>query len=144
MPVEGEYEPSAWKWVARQVDRYESSGGTKGLTIEGKPVVVITMRGRTSGKVRKAALMKVEHDGEYAVVASKGGDPRHPEWFLNLLADPEVTVQDGPDVWDARARVAEGDERATWWARAVEAWPHYSEYQAKTDREIPVVLLDRT
>lgn len=143
MPIEGEYEPSAWGWVAKQVDRYESSGGTKALTIEGKPVVVVTMRGRRSGKVRKAALMKVEHEGEYAVVASKGGDPQHPEWYLNLLADPDVTVQDGPDVWDARARVVEGDERATWWARAVAAWPAYEGYQAKTDRQIPVLVLDR-
>ena len=144
MPIEGEYEPSAWGWVADQVDRYESSGGTRGVTAQGKPVVVVTMRGRRSGKVRKAALMRVEHDGQYAVVASKGGDPDHPAWYLNLLADPEVTVRDGTEVWDARARVAEGDERATWWARAVEAWPAYADYQARTDRQIPVVLLERT
>jgi deazaflavin-dependent oxidoreductase (nitroreductase family) len=143
MPIEGDYAPSTWGWVAEQVERYESSGGTEGVTLQGKPVVVITMRGRTSGKVRKAALMRVEHDGEYAVVASKGGDPKNPEWYLNLLADPQVTVQDGADVWDARARVAEGEERATWWAHAVEAWPAYDEYQEKTSREIPVVVLDR-
>ena len=93
MPIEGEYEPSAWGWVAKQVDQYESSGGTTGVTLQGVPTVVMTMHGRKSGKVRKAAVMRIEHDGAYAAVASKGGDPNHPGWYLNLLADPEVTVQ---------------------------------------------------
>ena len=142
MPIDGEYEPSAWKWVSDQVDLYESSGGTKGLTLQGQPVVVLTMRGRQSGKVRKAAVMRVEHDGTYAAVASKGGAPNHPGWYLNLLEHPEVTVQDGPDVLEMRARVADGDEKAAWWARAVDVWPAYDEYQEKTDRPIPVVLLE--
>ncbi len=142
MPIEGEYEPSAWGWVAKQVDQYESSGGTKGVTLQGVPTVVMTMRGRRSGKVRKAAVMRVEHDGAYAAVASKGGDPNHPGWYLNLLADPDVTVQDGPVVTDMRAREATGEERAAWWARATEVWPAYDDYQQKTDRQIPVLVLE--
>ncbi|HEX6567760.1 MAG TPA: nitroreductase family deazaflavin-dependent oxidoreductase [Acidimicrobiales bacterium] len=142
MPIDGEYEPSSWDWVAKQVDRYESSGGTAGLTLQGKPVVVVTMRGRKSGKVRKAALMRVEHDGRYAVVASKGGDDHHPEWYLNIVADPAVTVQDGPVVTDMRAREVEGEERDEWWARAVDAWPDYANYQRKTERTIPVLVLE--
>ena len=142
MPIDGEYEPSAWKWVSDQVDLYESSGGTKGLTLQGQPVVVLTMRGRQSGKVRKAAVMRVEHDGTYAAVASKGGAPNHPGWYLNLLEHPDVTVQDGPDVHEMRALVADDGEKAAWWARAVDVWPAYDEYQQKTDRPIPVVLLE--
>jgi F420H(2)-dependent quinone reductase len=142
MPIDGEYEPSAWGWVARQVDQIESSGGTVGLTMQGKPVVVVTMRGRKSGKVRKAALMRVEHDGTYAIVASKGGDPDHPGWYHNIVADPEVTLQDGTDVRDMRAREVEGAERDEWWGRAVEAWPDYAKYQRQTDRTIPVILLE--
>ena len=142
MPIEGEYEPSAWDWVAQQVERYESSGGTKGVMLQGVPTVVVTMRGRRTGNVRKAALMRVEHDGVYAAVASKGGDDHHPGWYLNLLADPDVTVQDGPDLHEMRAREVEGDEKAGWWARAVELWPPYADYQRKTDRAIPVVLLE--
>ena len=142
MPVEGEYEPSAWDWVAKHVDRYEASGGTTNVTMQGKPCVVVTMRGRKSGKVRKAALMRVEHEGRYAVVASKGGDAKHPEWYLNISADPEVTLRDGPVVRDMRAREVEGDERDEWWARAVEAWPDYADYQRKTERTIPVLVLE--
>jgi F420H(2)-dependent quinone reductase len=142
MAVEEEYVPSAWDWVAKQVDVYESSGGTKGVMLRGVPCVVITMRGRRSGKVRKAAVMRVEHDGTYAAVASKGGDEHNPGWYLNLMADPGVTVQDGPDLHEVRAREAEGAERAEWWARAVEVWPDYDGYQRKTDRQIPVVLLE--
>lgn len=144
MPIEGEYEPSTWNWVAKQVDEYESSGGTKGLTQRGKPVVVVTMRGHKSGKVRKAALMKVEHDGSYALVASKGGDPNHPGWYHNLVADPDVTLQDGTVVQDMRVRQVEGDERDEWWDRAVEAWPDYAGYQRKTDRTIPVFVAEPT
>lgn len=142
MPVEGEYEPSAWDWVAKQVDRYESSGGTEGVVLQGVPTVVVTMRGRRTGKVRKAALMRVERDGVYAAVASKGGDDHHPGWYLNLLAHPDVTLQDGPDLHEARAREVKGDEKAAWWARAIEVWPAYADYQRKTDRSIPVVVLE--
>jgi len=142
MPIEGEYEPSPWSWVSEQVETYESSGGTQGLELQGKPVVVVTLRGRHSGKVRKAPVMRVEHDGTYAAVASKGGSPTNPEWYRNLLADPDVTVQDGPDVYEMRARQVEGDEKAAWWARAVEVWPPYDDYQQRTDRPIPVVLLE--
>jgi deazaflavin-dependent oxidoreductase (nitroreductase family) len=142
MLIDEEYEPSAWDWVAKQVDLYESSGGTKGLTLQGSPCVVITMRGRRTGKVRKAAVMRIEHEGSYAAVASKGGAAHHPGWYLNLLADPDVTVQDGPDVHALRAREVEGEEKAAWWARAVEVWPSYDEYQQKTDRAIPVVVFE--
>jgi deazaflavin-dependent oxidoreductase (nitroreductase family) len=130
--------------VAKQVGRYESSGGTEGVMLQGKPTVVVTMRGRRSGKVRKAALMRVEHEGRYAIVASKGGDDHHPEWYLNVTADPAVTLQDGPVVRDMRAREVDGDERDEWWARAVEAWPDYANYQRKTGRTIPVIVLEPT
>jgi F420H(2)-dependent quinone reductase len=123
MVTEGEYEPSAWGWVAKHVDLYESSGGTKGLTLQGSPCVVMTMRGRRTGKVRKAAVMRIEHEGTYAAVASKGGDDHHPGWYLNLLADPDVTVQDGPEVHALRAREVEGDEKAIWWARGPASEP---------------------
>jgi F420H(2)-dependent quinone reductase len=142
MHIDGEYEPSAWDWVAKQVDVYESSGGTRGVTLQGVPCVVVTMRGRRTGKVRKAAVVRIEHDGTYAAVASKGGADHHPGWFLNLLADPDVTIQDGPDVHALRARVLDGDEKAAWWARAVEVWPAYEDYQRKTDRAIPVVVFE--
>jgi deazaflavin-dependent oxidoreductase (nitroreductase family) len=142
MSIEGEYEPSAWDWVAKQVDVYESSGGTEGVMLQGTPCVVITMRGRRTGKVRKAAVMRVEHGGTYAAVASKGGDDHNPGWYLNLMADPDVTVQDGTEVHAMRAREVDGDEKATWWARATEVWPPYDEYQRKTDRIIPVVVFE--
>ena len=142
MPIEGEYEPSRWDWVAKQVDLYESSGGTKGVTIQGTPVVMFTMRGRRSGKVRKAAVMRVEHDGTYAAVGSKGGSPENPGWYHNLIAHPDVTLRDGTEVYEMRAREVEGAERDEWWARATKAWPAYDEYQGRTDRSIPVVLLE--
>ena len=142
MPIDGEYEPSAWDWVADQVDQVESSGGTEGLTLQGKPVVVVTMQGRRSGKVRKAALMRVEHDGRYAIVASKGGDDHHPGWYHNIVAHPDVTLQDGTLVQDMRAREVAGAERDEWWQRSVDAWPAYADYQRKTDRTIPVFLLE--
>jgi deazaflavin-dependent oxidoreductase (nitroreductase family) len=142
MSIAGEYEPSAWDWVAKQVDVYESSGGTKGVMLQGVPCVVITMRGRRTGKVRKAAVMRVEHEGTYAAVASKGGDDHNPGWYLNLMADPDVTVQDGAEVHAMRAREVDGEEKATWWARATEVWPSYDEYQRKTDRVIPVVVFE--
>lgn len=143
MPLTGDYVPSPKPWVADQVALYESTGGREGGTLQGKPVVVLTTIGRRSGKVRKAALMRVEHDGTYAVVASLGGAPQHPLWYHNLLANPEATVQDGPNVYDVRAREVHGDEKATWWGRAVEAWPDYDNYQEKTSREIPVFVLER-
>ena len=116
MPIDGEYEPSAWDWVSKQVDLYESSGGAEGSTLQGAPCVVITMRGRRTGKVRKAPVMRIEHEGTYAAVASKGGADDHPGWYLNLLADPDVTVQDGPVVHTLRAREVQGEEKAAWWA----------------------------
>ena len=140
MPIEGEYAPSPEGWVRTQVATYEESGGTKGTTQQGVPCVVLWTRGRSSGKVRKNPLMRVEHDGAWAVVASNGGAVEHPQWFQNLLADPDVTLQDGPAVVDVGARVVEGDERAAWWQRAVAVFPNYAEYQARTDRQIPVLV----
>ena len=140
--MQGNYVPGAWDWAAKQVDTIESSGGTDGLELRGAPVFVLWTKGRKTGAVRKAPLMRVEHEGRYAAIASKGGDPKHPEWYLNLLADPHVSVQDGPEVGDYVARVLEGDERAEWWTRATAVWPDYDEYQTKTDRQIPVVVLE--
>jgi len=142
MPLTGEYEPSAAKWVRDQVEAYEASGGERANTLRdtGRPIVVVTMRGNKSGKIRKIALMRVEHDGRYALVASQGGAPRHPFWYFNLVADPEVTIQDGPVPVDMTVRLTSGEERATWWARAVEAYPSYADYQTRTEREIPVFV----
>jgi len=142
MPIVGDYEPSPSKWAADQVELYESSGGTEGTTMQGKPVVILTTRGAKSGKVRKTPLMRVEHDGVYAVVASQGGLPKHPVWYFNVIADPHVELQDGTERWDMTAREVTGEEKATWWARAVEAWPDYEGYQKKTDRQIPVLVLE--
>ena len=139
-----EYEPSPWKFVADQVALYEATGGAEGGTLEGKPVVILTTRGRHSGKVRKTPLMRVEHNGTYAVVASMGGAPKHPVWYLNLTASPKVTLQDGANVYEMAAREADGDERTRWWELAVDAWPAYAEYQTKTDRQIPVIVLEPT
>ena len=145
MPLEGEYVPSPAQWVRDQVEEYERSGGTRATTLRdtGLPVVVVTMRGATSGAIRKVPLMRVEHDGEYALIASVGGAPRHPQWYRNLLAHPEVTIQDGPDVFDAVVREVDGDERAAWWSRAVAAFPNYEQYQASTERLIPVLVATR-
>ena len=142
MPGQGEYEPSPLKFVADQVALYEATGGAEGGTLLGKPVVILTTRGRHTGKVRKAALMRVEHNGTYAVVASMGGAPKHPVWYLNLMASPKVTLQDGTNVYEVGAREVRDDERARWWALAVDAWPAYADYQARTDRQIPVVVLE--
>ena len=144
VPIPGEYEPSPWKFVADQVALYEATGGAEGGTLEDKPVVILTTQGRHSGKVRKTPLMRVEDNGTYAVVASMGGAPKHPVWYLNLISSPEVTLQDGATVYDMAVREAHGDERARWWALAVDAWPPYEEYQTKTDRQIPVVILEPT
>ena len=146
MSVRGEYVPSPAEWVRDQVEVYERSGGREANTLRdtGLPVVIVTMRGNRSGNVRKIALMRVEHDGEYALVASKGGAPKHPVWYHNLKAHPdEVVVQDGPEPFDAQVRELSGAERAEWWERAVAAYPPYAEYQEKTDRQIPVVVLER-
>jgi F420H(2)-dependent quinone reductase len=144
MPVEGEYEPSTAAWVRDQVELYEGSGGTKGTTLRdtGLPVVIVTNRGAKSGKVRKTPVMRVEHDGRYAMVASKGGAPRHPVWYYNVRANPLVEVQDGPRKQDMTAREVSGDERARWWERAVAAYPPYAEYQQRTTRQIPVFVLE--
>ncbi|MET9860444.1 nitroreductase family deazaflavin-dependent oxidoreductase [Streptomyces smyrnaeus] len=144
MPIEGEYEPSPEQWVRDQVELYERSGGTEGTTMRGMPVVVLTTRGAKSGKVRKTPLMRVEHDGKYAVVASLGGAPTHPVWYHNVVADPRVELQDGPVRQDMTAREVTGEEKAVWWKRAVEAYPDYADYQRKTDREIPVFVLEPT
>ncbi|QBJ94831.1 nitroreductase family deazaflavin-dependent oxidoreductase [Rhodococcus sp. ABRD24] len=141
MPLIGEYEPSPSKWAADQVDLYERSGGSEGTTLEGKPVVVLTTKGAKSGKLRKTPLMRVEHGGEYAVVASRGGAPTHPVWYHNVIADPRVELQDGPVKQDMVAREVTGDEKAVWWERAVEVWPDYATYQAGTERQIPVFVL---
>lgn len=142
MPLAGEYEPSPWEPIATQVEQYEATGGVEGGTMEGAPCVILHTRGRRSGKVRKTPLIRVEHDGSYAVVASMGGAPDHPVWYLNLVADPFVTLQDGPEVHDYVARTVTGDEKSQWWDRATEVWPSYDDYQAATEREIPVVVLD--
>src|SRR3954468_6433968 len=146
MALNGEYEPSPAQWVRDQVEAYEASGGTKANTLRdtGIPIIVVTTLGVKSGKIRKIALMRVEHDGEYALVASKGGAPAHPVWYYNLKANPdEVAIQDGPEPFEAHVRELTGDERATWWERAVGAYPPYAEYQQRTDREIPVLLATR-
>ena len=141
MPITGEYEPSPSSWAADQVDLYERSGGTEGTELGGKPVVILTTRGAKSGKIRKTPLMRVEHDGQYAVVASLGGAPKHPVWYYNVVAHPQVELQDGPVKRDMTAREVTGAEKAEWWARAVEAFPDYADYQEKTDRQIPVFVL---
>jgi deazaflavin-dependent oxidoreductase (nitroreductase family) len=147
MVMEGEYEPSALDWVREQVEEYEASGGTRANTLRntGIPVIIVTMKGAKSGKIRKIALMRVEHDGEYALVASYGGAAKHPVWYHNLVADPgAVQIQDGPEPFDVTVRDVTGEERAAWWARAVAVFPSYAEYQAKTDREIPVLVATRS
>lgn len=142
MPIEGEYLPGTWDLAADQVEKIEASGGTEGLEMAGAPCVVLWTRGRKTGAVRKSPLIRVEHEGTYAAVASMGGAPKHPWWYLNLVADPEVTVQDGTEVRDYTAREVTGDEKAQWWARATSVWPSYDDYQAKTERVIPLVLLE--
>ena len=142
MPLQGEYEPSPVDWAREQVEKIEASGGTEGTTNRGRPVVVLTSVGARSGKLRKTPLMRVEHNGIYAVVASLGGAPKHPVWYHNLLAHPEVELQDGPQKQDMTAREVGGEERSAWWERAVAAWPDYAEYQKKTDRLIPVLVLE--
>jgi deazaflavin-dependent oxidoreductase (nitroreductase family) len=147
MSLEGEYEPSTSQWVRDQVTEYEASGGQRANTLSdtGLPVIIVTSRGNKSGKIRKTPLMRVEHDGEYLLVASQGGAPTHPVWYYNLKADPDaIRIQDGPEPFDATVReLPEGDERAQWWARAVAAYPPYAEYQERTERRIPVFVAIR-
>jgi deazaflavin-dependent oxidoreductase (nitroreductase family) len=144
MPLSGQYAPSPSTRSREQVQLYESSGGTEGATLRGRPVIILTSVGARSGKIRKTPLMRVEHDGQYAVVASLGGAPKHPVWYHNLVANPHVELQDGSVRRDYTAREVTGDERATWWERAVAAWPDYANYQKKTSRQIPVFVLTPT
>jgi deazaflavin-dependent oxidoreductase (nitroreductase family) len=142
----GEYVPSPRQWVRDQVEVYERSGGEQANTLRdtGLPVIIVTMRGNKTGKIRKIALMRVEHNGEYALVASKGGAPQHPVWYHNLQANPdEVTIQDGSEPFEAHVREVTGDERAVWWQRAIDAYPPYADYQQRTDRQIPVFIASR-
>ncbi len=143
MSLEGQYEASPSQWVRDQVELYERTGGAEGNTLRdtGLPVIIVTTRGNKSGKIRKTPLMRVEHDGEYALVASQGGAPTHPVWYYNLTTDPEsVTIQDGPAPFAVSVREVEDDERAIWWERAVTAFPPYAQYQLKTERRIPVFV----
>ena len=146
MPLEGEYEPSPSQWVRDQVAEYEESAGARANTLRdtGWPIVIFTTRGNRSGKVRKTPVMRVEHGGQYALVASKGGAPTHPVWYYNLVAHPgDVLLQDGPSPFEVVVRQVSGEERAEWWERAVAAYPPYAEYQLKTSREIPVFVATR-
>lgn len=143
MPLSGEYAPSPWDWSREQAEKYMESGGTDGTDMQGKPVVLLTTVGAKSGKLRKTPLMRVEHNGEYAIVASLGGAPRNPVWYYNVKAHPRVELQDGTQTHDYQAREVFGDEKAAWWERAVQAWPDYANYQNKTERQIPVFVLTR-
>lgn len=142
MPLQGEYGPSKSAWARDQAERYEASGGADAATLKGKPVIVLTTVGAKTGKLRKTALMRVEHDGRYAVVASKGGAATHPRWYFNLVANPHVELQDGPVKRDYMAHEAHASEKAEWWPRAVAVWPDYDGYQKKTSREIPLFVLE--
>lgn len=142
MPLSGEYAPSTAGWARRQAERYEASDGQEAADLRGRPVIVLTTVGARTGKLRKTALMRVEHDGDYAVVASLGGAPKHPAWYHNLKANPHVELQDGESRRDYLAREVAGEEKALWWERAVETWPDYARYQAKTARQIPVFVLE--
>jgi deazaflavin-dependent oxidoreductase (nitroreductase family) len=143
MALRGEYDPSPQKWVRDQVAEYESSDGTRGTTMRGMPVIILTTQGAQSGKLRKSPLMRVEHDGAYAIVASLGGAPNNPSWYYNVRNNPTVELQDGPERHEYVAREVTGEEKAAWWERAVSAFPDYAEYQRKTSREIPVFVLER-
>ncbi|MGB3475663.1 MAG: nitroreductase family deazaflavin-dependent oxidoreductase [Mycobacterium sp.] len=141
MPLSGEYAPSPLDWSRENAEKYMESGGTDGIEMKGKPVVLLTTVGAKTGKLRKIPLMRVEHDGEYAIVASLGGAPQNPVWYYNVAANPRVELQDGPVSGDYDAREVFGEEKAQWWERAVDAFPYYAEYQEKTDRQIPVFVL---
>jgi F420H(2)-dependent quinone reductase len=141
MPLSGEYAPSPVDWSREQAEKYIDSGGTDGTDLNGMPVILLTTVGAKSGKLRKTPLMRVEHDGQYAIVASLGGAPKNPVWYHNVKAHPQVELQDGEVTKDYEAREVFGDEKAAWWERAVDAWPDYANYQTKTDRQIPVFVL---
>ncbi|MCE9515378.1 MAG: nitroreductase family deazaflavin-dependent oxidoreductase [Mycobacterium sp.] len=141
MPLTGDYEPSTSDWARENAELYMASGGTEGTELKGKPVILLTTVGAKTGKLRKTPLMRVEHNGEYAVVASLGGAPKNPVWYHNIVKHPRVELQDGPAAGDFEAREVFGEEKARWWRRAVEVWPDYADYQRKTDREIPVFVL---
>ena len=145
MPLQGEYGPSTSAWARTQAERYEASGGVEaaGLRETGLPIIVLTTLGAKSGLLRKTALMRVEHEGSYAVVGSVGGSAKHPQWYFNLLANPLVELQDGSEKHDYVAREVTGDEKRVWWQRSVAAFPTYATYQQKTDRQIPVFVLER-
>jgi deazaflavin-dependent oxidoreductase (nitroreductase family) len=136
------YEPSPRQWVREQVEKFERTNGAEGGMLRGMPIVVLTMKGAKTGKIRKVPLMRVEHDGRYAAVASLGGAPTHPVWYYNITANPRLQLQDGPNRYDMVARELSGEERQLWWDRAVQAYPDYADYQQKTDREIPVFVLE--
>jgi deazaflavin-dependent oxidoreductase (nitroreductase family) len=141
MPLTGEYEPSTSDWARENAEKYMESGGTEGTELQGKPVILLTTVGAKTGRIRKTPLMRVENNGEYAIVASLGGAPKHPVWYHNVKANPRVELQDGTTSGEYEAREVFGDEKSTWWERAVEAWPDYANYQKKTDRQIPVFVL---
>ena len=141
MPLQGEYAPSPWDWAREQVELFEKTGGAEGGGMNGMKIIAVTSVGAKTGKLRKTPLMRVEHNGEYAAVASLGGAPKHPVWYYNLKANPHVELQDGPVKKDYIAREVTGDEKAIWWERAVAAYPDYADYQAKTERQIPVFVL---
>jgi len=142
MTIHGEFAPSPTDWVREQVEQIEAAGDTAAVAMKGLRVVLLTMRGASSGKVRKVPLMRVEHAGRYAAVASQGGAPKHPQWYHNLLAHPDIDLQDGTETRPMRARELDGAERHEWWLRCIEAYPPYAEYQVRTQREIPVFLLE--
>ena len=142
MPLTGEYEPSTAGWARRQAERFEATNGTEAGDLRGRPIIVLTSVGARTGKLRKTALMRVEHDGVYAVVASLGGAPKNPVWYYNLKVNPRVELQDGPTKHEYIAREVTGDEKSPWWARAVETWPDYARYQTRTKRQIPVFVLE--
>ncbi|WP_067545734.1 nitroreductase family deazaflavin-dependent oxidoreductase [Nocardia crassostreae] len=141
MPLIGEYQPGTTDWAVEQAEGYESSNGSTHTTIQGAPIILVTSVGAKTGKLRKTPLMRVEHDGEYAIVASLGGAPKHPVWYWNIKKNPHVELRDGAAVKDYDAREVTGDEKALWWKRAVEVWPDYDNYTKKTTREIPVFVL---
>jgi deazaflavin-dependent oxidoreductase (nitroreductase family) len=141
MPLTGDYEPSPFDWARENAEQYMASGGTEGTELKGRPVILLTTIGAKTGKIRKTPLMRVEHDGEYAVVASLGGAPKHPVWYHNIVANPRVELQDGTVTNDYDAHEVFGEDKALWWERAVATWPDYAEYQKKTDRQIPVFVL---
>jgi F420H(2)-dependent quinone reductase len=142
MPLTGEYAPSTAGWARKQAERYEATAGEEANDLRGRPIIVMTSVGAKTGKLRKTPLMRVEHGGLYAVVASQGGAPKHPVWYFNLKANPHVELQDGPTKRDYLARELSGDEKAVWWERAVATWPDYAKYQARTKRQIPVFVLE--